>query len=310
MQVNVQYAAGAQYLGPERRTRAAQQPQWAPAMLDELDYGILLLGPDRQLMLMNHAARAELDTMQVNVQYAAGAQYLGPERRTRAAQQPQWAPAMLDELDYGILLLGPDRQLMLMNHAARAELDTEHPLQVLGRELRAREPQDVAALHEALVAASNKGLRRLLALGSGEHRVSLAVVPLERGSSAQGEFASMVTLGKRRVCEKLSVQWFAQAHALTPAEARVLEALCCGLSPRAAALQQGVGLATVRTQVGNIRAKTHARDIRSVVQQVALLPPMVSSLRGGDAAEPWRRASSSAGQPLRCVDGHLQARPA
>ena len=241
---------------------------------------------------------------------AATPHYLGPERRTRAATQTPWPPAMLDELDYGILLLSPDGQLMLMNHSARAELDAEHPLQIFGRELRAREPQDVAALHEALTAASTKGLRRLLSLGRGEHRVSLAVVPLGQGGSpgggqsgSEGGYASMVTLGKRRVCEQLSVQWFAQAHALTAAETRVLDALCCGLRPRHAAELQGVGLATVRTQVSSIRAKTGARDIRSLVQQLALLPPMVSSLRSFEA-------SPAAAHPLRFADGHLQTSPA
>ena len=202
--------------------------------------------------------------------------YAGPERRRDTASV--WTQAMLDELDYGILLLSPDRHLMLMNHAARAELDEAHPLQVFGRELRARDPRDVAPLHDALLAASCRGLRRLLRMGDGEHSVSLAVVPLP-DSNPVLEQACMVTLGKRRVCQQLSVQWFAQCHGLTAAEARVLEVLCAGITPRAAALHLGVGLATVRTQIGCIRAKAGADSMRTLVQQVAKLPPMVSMLR-------------------------------
>ena len=80
-------------------------------------------------------------------------------------------------------------------------------------------------------------------------------------------------------CAGRFVQWFAQCHGLTAAEARVLEVLCAGITPRAAALHLGVGLATVRTQIGCIRAKAGADSMRTLVQQVAKLPPMVSMLR-------------------------------
>ena len=225
--------------------------------------------------------------------------YVGPERRAGALRQPQWTQDMLDELDHAILLLSPDLQLMLMNHSARDELDEPHPLQVLGRELRAREPRDVALLHDALMQASVRGLRRLITLGVDEHRVSVAIVPLLRGGQA-GPFACMVSLGKRRMCERLSVQCFAHEYGLTRAEERVLEALCDGLTPRDVAQHFGVGLATVRTQLGCIRSKTGARDMRALIQQVAMLPPMVSRLRHVDIA----------GTPLRCVHGDIQARAA
>jgi hypothetical protein len=37
----------------------------------------------------------------------------------------------------------------------------------------------------------------------------------------------------------------------------------------------------IRTQIGSIRIKTGACSIRALVQQVALLPPLVSALQGG-----------------------------
>ena len=85
--------------------------------------------------------------------------------------------------------------------------------------------------------------------------------------------------GRRRLCEPMSVQWFARAHGLTPAETRVLELLCEGLDPRDIATLNEVGMATVRTQVNAIRDKTGAASIRALLQQLATLPPMVSSLR-------------------------------
>lgn len=203
--------------------------------------------------------------------------YRGPERRSAASQSSRWLSLMLDEIDYGMVLLNESGQVLHVNHAARAELDGEHPLQLLGRELRARLSTDVAPLNEALQAAQ-RGLRRLITLGGRGSALTLAVVPL--GAQASGApQATLLLLGKRRVCERLSVQWFARTHSLTPAETRVLEGLCSGLDPREVADQHGVGLATVRTQIGSIRAKTATESIRDLVQRVAVLPPMVSSLR-------------------------------
>lgn len=208
---------------------------------------------------------------------AAAPGYRGPERRSAASQSSRWLSLMLDEIDYGMVLLNEAGQVLHVNHAARAELDGEHPLQLLGRELRARLSTDVAPLNEALQAAQ-RGLRRLITLGGRGSALTLAVVPL--GAQASGApQATLLLLGKRRVCERLSVQWFARAHSLTPAETRVLEGLCSGLDPREVADQHGVGLATVRTQIGSIRAKTATESIRDLVQRVAVLPPMVSSLR-------------------------------
>jgi DNA-binding CsgD family transcriptional regulator len=86
-------------------------------------------------------------------------------------------------------------------------------------------------------------------------------------------------LGKRQVCEKLSVQGFARSLAMTPAETRVLELLCAGVRPTEIAQRQGVAVSTVRTQIGSLRAKTGAGSIRELVRQVAVLPPLVGALR-------------------------------
>ena len=224
--------------------------------------------------------------------------YSGPERRAALRQPASWlgdasgrgalaAPApgfadwprsVLDELDHGIVLLGPDQRLLLMNRAAEAELAGTRALALQSRQLGACSPLDAARLADALQAAAERGLRRLLTLGSGSERISLAVVPL--GDERQARpYATMVMFGKRRVCEQLSVQWFAHAHGLTPAETRVLTRLAGGNSPREIAAAHEVGLATVRTQIGAIRVKTGADSIRELLQQVAVLPPMVGRLR-------------------------------
>jgi DNA-binding CsgD family transcriptional regulator len=187
---------------------------------------------------------------------------------------------MLDEIDYGMLLVAADAQVLYLNHAARLELDGQHPLQLLGRALRAGRAQDVAPLFDAL-AAAQRGLRRLLTLGDGEQRVGVSVVPLPSTPNDPRGRLTLLVLGKRQVCQQLSVRGFARSVQLTAAETEVLELLCGGVDPTAIAQRKQVAVSTVRTQIGSIRAKTGAASIRDLVRQVAVLPPLVGALRGG-----------------------------
>jgi DNA-binding CsgD family transcriptional regulator len=220
-----------------------------------------------------------LSTPTIDAAGAAASCYRGPERRSLPAPARHWLSATLDEIDYGMLLLTDEVVATHVNHAARAELDARHPLQLIDGELRARRPQDALPLAEALRAAARRGLRKLLTLGEGEQRVSVSVVPLALPDDAS-EPVTLVMLGKRQVCETLSAQGFANGHGLSPAEARVLAALCRGARPNEIAAQVGVAISTVRTQIGNIRQKTGAESIRALVQQVAVLPPLMGVLRG------------------------------
>ena len=211
--------------------------------------------------------------------------YSGPERRAASQALGMCLSGMLDEIDYGMLLVSADAQVLYFNHAARLELDGEHPLQMLGCALRAQRPQDVAPLYDAL-AAAQRGLRKLLTLGSGEHRVCVSVLPLPAavGVRAQDhEPQVLLVLGKRQVCAQQSVEGYARSMHLTPAETRVLVLLCAGERPTRIALQQKVAVSTVRTQIGAIRSKTGAASISELVRQVAVLPPMVSVLRSSAA---------------------------
>lgn len=194
-----------------------------------------------------------------------------------------WLALMLDEIDYGMLLLAGDGTVLHANHVARSELDAQHPLQLLGTELRVARPQDLLPLREALTGARQRGLRRLINLGEGEQRISVAVVPLAKVADDDAPSLTLLVFGKRQVCEALSAHWFARSHGLTPAEARVLAALCDGQRPGDIAAAQRVAISTVRTQIGSIRAKTGAESIRALVRQVAVLPPLVGALRAATA---------------------------
>ena len=205
-----------------------------------------------------------------------------------------WLAAALDELDYGMVLLLDGLRILHINDVARAELDDCHPLQIEDGELRARAARDIAPLQEAVGAAAGRGFRRLLTLGTELQRASISVVPLEATGDAPR--AVLVVLGKRSVCESLSVQGFARTHGLTGAETRVLIELCNGAPPAEVASAFGVAISTVRSQIGSMRQKTGSASIRALVRQVAVLPPVKGALRvsrgaAAPRAERWLPAA-------------------
>ena len=193
---------------------------------------------------------------------------------TASTGVPPWMAAMLDALDYGLLLLDRAQRVAHANRAARSAL-ARNPLgQPWAQALDCRAPAEVAALAQAIDAASGRGWRRLVTLQHGGGVTGIAVVPLPAG----GDAAVMLVLSRARTCEALSIHWYAHSHGLTQAEARVLEALCEGATPNEVAASLGVAVSTVRTQLATIRAKTGAAGLRQLVAGVAHLPPVVSAV--------------------------------
>ena len=209
-----------------------------------------------------------------------------PDAHARAAEAPHRADesgllgllaATLDEIDYGLLLLDRHQQVVQANHAARSELDAEHPLQLQQARLQAQHAHDAALLRDALADVFQRGHRKLITLGQPERRVSISLVPLAP-DNATPTFALML-IGKPQVCQDLSVEAFARSHRLTPVETVVLKGLCRGARPAEIARTHNVALSTVRTHVGSIRSKTSVPSIGALVRTVSMLPPIVSVLR-------------------------------
>jgi DNA-binding CsgD family transcriptional regulator len=186
--------------------------------------------------------------------------------------------ATLDEVDYGLLLLDRYQQVLHANHAARSELDAEHPLQLQQARLLAPQAHDAALLRDALADVFQRAHRKLITLGQPQRRVSISLVPLAPGSATAPAWA-LVLVGKPQVCQDLSVEAFARSHKLTPVETLVLKGLCRGARPAEIARLQNVALSTVRTHVGSIRSKTSVPSIGALVRTVSMLPPLISALR-------------------------------
>jgi len=221
--------------------------------------------------------------------------YRGPERRNGpAASLAQLLACVLDEVDYGLLMLSADGAVVHANHAARTELASSTSLRLVGQRLVGRTATEQRQLDRALAAARDDGVRTMLTIatqGTGRFRVGLSIVPLPVAlTKAHAGHAVLISFERSRIAQTLSVDAHAREHGLTLREGQVLAALCDGLRAKEIAARLEIGEATVRTHVNNIKAKTGCASIVDIVKQVSRLPPMVAALRHrahprvGDAA--------------------------
>ena len=192
---------------------------------------------------------------------------------------PSFLLRLLDEIDYGLVLVNAQGRVQHANHLARHELATGRLLYTARDGYIAgcatlQTDQLMAAIHGAVL-----GRRRLLYLTHGEHTMPLAVIPLVH--ALEGPSTSvLLVMARQRAGDNLALQMFAREHSLTPTEESVLRALCDGRDVDEIAVQHGVAESTVRTQVRSLRDKTGANGIRHLVQRVLSLPPVVPALRG------------------------------
>ena len=206
------------------------------------------------------------------------AAWQGAERRRTSSHATHSSlPSILNEIDYGMFVLDGSPTVLFANRAALARLQAVQTLSIEHGALVAADPRDACALNAAIRAAAQQRLRRMVMVGRPADRMAVAVIPLPQ-SVAANETRVLVLLSRREICEALSVHGFARDHGLSAAERRVLDALCQGLQANEIATVQGVAISTVRTQISSIRAKTDSASIGEVVQRLARLPPIRSSL--------------------------------
>ena len=209
---------------------------------------------------------------------------------------------MLDEIDYGLVLVTASGRMRYANQLALRLLVGGAGLRLAGGVVSAGDPAEQAALRSALIDAA-RGLRRMLNLGGadaakGERKAAsstIAVVPMASGDAAahascnsvslgsdsltDSEPLVMLVFGKQPASETLTLDFFARAHRLTSAEAGVLHGLCAGCRPKEIAQSLGVAISTVRTQIGSIRIKTQTRSIRDLINRIATLPPITPAMK-------------------------------
>jgi DNA-binding CsgD family transcriptional regulator len=226
------------------------------------------------------AARLELEALEAELAYR------GPERRNGpGAGLAKLLASVLDEVDYGLVLMAADGHVVHANHAAKVELAGAKSLQLNGRRLSGRSSADQRALDDALAGARDGGKRRMLAFAPADalsegKSCDLSIVPLPAALSANHNgHAVLIALPRSRIAETLSVDAYARELGLSRREQQVLSALCEGLRVKEIATKLEIGDETVRSHVKRLKAKTGCAGIVDIVNQVSRLPPMVGALR-------------------------------
>ena len=216
---------------------------------------------------------------------------LNIDRAARSAQPGVWAAAahaaqvalltrMLDEIDYGLLLVGSEGRLRYANQLGLRELAGEGALQLTHGHVRARAVVDQSTLGAALLDAA-RGRRRLFSVGAHVAPVTLAVVPMPPDDD-DGDAHALLVFGKRRATEALTLDFYARTHGLTAAESSVLQAICAGMKPKEIAHHQGVAISTVRSHICSIRTKTQTSSIRDLANRIAVLPPITPAMKSAE----------------------------
>lgn len=202
----------------------------------------------------------------------------------RSAQAPLhlFLMRMLDEIDYGMVLLDVKAAIWHANHLARAELGRGQILHSEEGRLCTRVPGKQAALQHAIERAG-QGTRSMIDLrlsGPDQPGTSLALVPMGHPAEAIGSALPVLVITSRHVlCEQISLHFFAQSFGLTGAEKSVLSGLAQGQEVQEIAEKKNLAVSTVRTQVKQLRVKTQSNSIRELLGKVSTLPPVVSSIK-------------------------------
>lgn len=194
-------------------------------------------------------------------------------RRTERTPEPDFAWRVLEEIDYGLILVSPAGEIQHANHLARHELARARFLRAEHGVVAGQGAEQTGDIMRGVRWAA-RGRRQMLNLQNGKDTLPVACVPLFQ--PFEGESASvLLMLARQTGTQNLAVTFFARTHGLTPAEETVLRALCDGLEVQDIATANGVCESTIRTQVRALRDKTSSASIRLLVQRVAALPPVV-----------------------------------
>lgn len=195
----------------------------------------------------------------------------------------EFAWRVLEEIDYGLLLVSPGGRLQHANHLARHELARARFLRIEAATVVGHSPEQTEEVMRGVRWAA-QGRRQMLTLRRGTESLPVACVPLHQPTDGQPA-SVLLMLGRQSGAQNLAITFFSRTHGLSPAEEAVLKALCEGLDVREIAQANGVAECTVRTQVRSLRDKTGINSMRLLVQRVAALPPVVPmSLAIGPAA--------------------------
>jgi DNA-binding CsgD family transcriptional regulator len=213
--------------------------------------------------------RADQERIQVVLPHLARAVKIH-SRIDRLRAKHQLGMAALDKLPTALLLVDTNGVILLANAAASELLRRGDGVFSVGGHLVARQPDDNRALQNACRRAGGVRISREAA-----NPLQCLVALLSADGAAMfghARSAALVLISDPDVREAPSAADIAKAYDLSPAEARVAEAVARGKSLAMIAQELGVSRNTVRNQTQSVLTKTGAQRQADLVRLVGSLP--------------------------------------
>ncbi len=172
----------------------------------------------------------------------------------------------LDLVHAGVILTKADGKIVHTNSAARALLG-DGVLCSMGGELRASDAQSANELRQA-IASAGRGTTAdipragvsVVAKAMDGRDMAIWVLPLDQGLRYElgASLAASVAVFIRELgnVSPFPADLFVRRYGITPAECRFLVSLTQGLTPADAAASLGISMATARTHIARLLAKT------------------------------------------------------
>jgi DNA-binding CsgD family transcriptional regulator len=194
------------------------------------------------------------------------------------------AKATLDYLEYAAVVCDADAELLVGNQAAHDLLERRDGLALREGRVCVSSPSHRERLQAVLSGAGSRGSRSLPETGtaallvprpSGLPAYQIIVREIDRCSDAFTNSPSRLwtmLISDPAQPPKQSVRALSALYNLTPAEARIAVALVSGETPDEIAERSGVKIATVRSQLASVYAKTGTRRQSELVRLFSAVP--------------------------------------
>jgi DNA-binding CsgD family transcriptional regulator len=206
-----------------------------------------------------------------------------------AALETSSASAMdvLNTLPYGIVLISADVKVLLVNRFAKAIIDQNDGLTVIGQNLCTQRTEDTRRLQklirESVATSLGRGLRvgGAMNISRPSQRCSFNVlvtpVHLRPISPSAQQPAAAAFISDPECHFETSVQTLGHLFALSHAEARLAAVLIKGYSLREASEELSVSLSTVRTHLKKLFEKTGTNRQATLIRAFLMSPARLLS---------------------------------
>lgn len=203
------------------------------------------------------------------------------DRMARAQMRASGMLEIMDRLPYGVVLLGPNLEILDASRAARAMLSARSGMHADGGCLGFLRSTDARVFAERLKEDPARArLDDTVVIGRGPLRppLSLLVLPLKPTQEPWLRPAArwLVLIFDPEAAVPVAERALRQTFGLTPAEAALARRLASGLTVAQSASELGVSLNTARTQLKAVFSKTGVNTQSQLVHRILNSPAVIA----------------------------------